>query len=308
MPRPSLPTVFLTVVPWTWFLVRGASPWMDVVAVVLPLVGTSALAVGALTLFVERLGLLRVLAVSTALMSGAAIVAPRLPLVAAGAESDLTVVAANLTGDNPEADVAIDRLLAAHPDVLILEEANAQAQSRYPDIEATLHYRKEGRTLEPSRAVVFSRYPLTPIELPDEIDTGRIVAVRVEGPQPFIVVGAHLPRPWFRADGAQMKPPQRQQLIEAMADWLSELEDPVIFAGDLNSTDRGVGYRTLTGRADLVDAMRVEWASTTSTKWWPLLLRIDHVLVRGICPVSAGNTAVDGSDHRSVVAELEYCQ
>jgi endonuclease/exonuclease/phosphatase (EEP) superfamily protein YafD len=105
----------------------------------------------------------------------------------------------------------------------------------------------------------------------------------------------------------QLRPPARQALLESLGDWLATLENPVILAGDLNSTDRGVGYRTLLGRADLIDAMRVTWASTTSTKWWPLLLRIDHVLVRGICPSSARNTALEGSDHRSVVAELAFC-
>jgi endonuclease/exonuclease/phosphatase (EEP) superfamily protein YafD len=155
--------------------------------------------------------------------------------------------------------------------------------------------------------VLFSRYPLTPIVIPSEIDTGRVVAAEVEGPIRFVVVGAHLPRPWFESNDAERLPAARHDLIEATADWLSTFNGPVILAGDLNSNDRGLDYRLLLHGGRLVDSVRVKWASTTSTKWGPLLLRIDHVLVRGFCPVSATNPLLPGSDHRSVVAHLQYC-
>jgi endonuclease/exonuclease/phosphatase (EEP) superfamily protein YafD len=307
MHRPAPSTVVAALVPWLWFAARDLSAWMEVVAVILPAIGAAGLVVAGLTLFSDRVRLLRVLALSTVLMTAVAVGLPRLPVDEQGNSGDLTVVTANLTTDNRDAGSAVIRLMAEDPDVLVLEEANPHARRLYPNVMASLPYAYGSDDLSSAETVLFSRYPLTPLTIPAEVDTGRIVAAEVDGPIRFIVVGAHLPRPWFESNEAERLPAARHDLIEGTADWLGGLEGPVILAGDLNSNDRGLDYRLLLHAGSLVDSIRVHWAATTSTKWWPLLLRIDHVLVRGFCPVSATNTPLPGSDHRSVVAHLQYC-
>jgi endonuclease/exonuclease/phosphatase (EEP) superfamily protein YafD len=288
--------------------VRDMSPWMEVVAVLLPLAGLAGLAVAGLTLVVDRFPLMRTFALSLVVLSAVSTALPRLPTAGDGDTAELTVVAANLTGDNRHAGQAVTRLMVESPDILVLEEANPHSRRRYADIMLALPYAAgSDDDLTAAQTVLFSKYPVSPVVIPPSVDTGRIVAVVVDAPTPFLLVGAHLPRPWFQSNEVERMPDVRHDLIRSLADWLATFELPVILAGDLNSTDRGLDYRTLLRSGDLVDSMRSAWASTTSTKWWPLLLRIDHVLVRGFCPVSASNTGLPGSDHQSVVVELQFC-
>ena len=299
--------IVLALIPWLWFALRDLGSWMEVVAIALPVIGIAA-AIGAAALSVlGRSRSIQVLLVSTVAMSLTAIVAPRIPTSAAESSSDLTIVSANLTGNNPRADEAVDPLLGIDADIVVLLEANADVASRYSDIQQELPYVLSSPIVIWSQVAVFSRYEVSQITVPGELDNDRIVAMWVDAPVPFTLVAGHLPRPWFVETPSDLTPSKRQSYEVELAKWLATLDDPLVLAGDLNSTDRGIGYRTLIEGADLVDAMRVRWAATTSTKWWPLLLRIDHILVRGLCPVSSSTLALEGSDHRAVVAQLADC-
>ncbi|MGF1666562.1 MAG: endonuclease/exonuclease/phosphatase family protein [Acidimicrobiia bacterium] len=97
------------------------------------------------------------------------------------------------------------------------------------------------------------------------------------------------------------------RLIADLADHVAGIEGPVVVAGDLNANDRGVGYRTMVIDGRLRDAIRTGWASTTSLKWWPLLLRIDHILTRGMCSADADDVMLPGSDHRGLVVAIGSC-
>jgi endonuclease/exonuclease/phosphatase (EEP) superfamily protein YafD len=244
--------------------------------------------------------------VSTTAMAVTAIAVPRVGFMPM-AEAELTVVAANLTGNNPDAGVAVLSLLGQHPDELVLEEVNVHAKRQFPTIETELPYSVVELVIGESQVAVFSRYPVTRVGLPSTLDTGRIIAVEVDGPEPITLIGAHLPRPWWRGQRTQMLPPARQALLTELATWIRSVDGPVVLTGDLNSTDRGFGYRTLTGEAGLEDVMAGGWARSTSTKWWPLMLRIDHVLARGLCGAETGTLRLAGSDHRAVVADLGAC-
>ncbi|MDN5748784.1 MAG: hypothetical protein L0H64_09780, partial [Pseudonocardia sp.] len=78
---------------------------------------------------------------------------------------------------------------------------------------------------------------------------------------------------------------------------------------DLNSTDRGRDYRTLTRDAGLVDAMRDTVGLPTSVgKWRFLLARIDHVLLSpGWCGDDARRVPMPGSSHRAVTVTVGPC-
>jgi endonuclease/exonuclease/phosphatase (EEP) superfamily protein YafD len=83
---------------------------------------------------------------------------------------------------------------------------------------------------------------------------------------------------------------------------------PVVLVGDFNSSDRGRGYRRVTGR--FRDAMRSRWAGPTYTARLlrPFLLRIDHVFVpRDWCSAAPERFTVHGSDHRGVAVDVGPC-
>lgn len=81
---------------------------------------------------------------------------------------------------------------------------------------------------------------------------------------------------------------------------------PAIVAGDFNSTERSLAYRTLVG-AGFDDAHRSVGSGAGFT-WpadgrlpWPVV-RIDWVFARGLEPVDAWVDRAGPSDHRPVVA------
>ncbi len=293
--------------PWIWFVIRDLGSWMEVVAIALPAIGLVALVGAGFETLSGRRGIRQWSLASMALMATTAILLPRVPTTTASASTEVTLVTANLTGDNPRAGDSIDRLLAIDPDVLVLLEANADVVARSREIETALPFRALTPVVVWSQVAVFSRYEFEQLELPDSIDTDKILALRIDAAEPFTLIAAHLPRPWLVRTPSDDTPAGRQALMVRFADWIGSLDGPVVLAGDLNATDRGVGYRTLLDQGELTDLIRVNWAPTTSTKWWPLLLRIDHVLVRGFCAAGADTVPLEGSDHIGLEARIGRC-
>lgn len=80
--------------------------------------------------------------------------------------------------------------------------------------------------------------------------------------------------------------------------------------GDLNASDRSTDYRVVLGEGRLVDAMRDDWVGPTShRKWAPLLLRIDHLLLRsGWCGDTPRRFDLPGSSHTGITATVGPCQ
>jgi endonuclease/exonuclease/phosphatase (EEP) superfamily protein YafD len=294
--------------PWSWFLVRDAAPLMEVVAVALPVVGVAAVLLMAVSMWTRRGRSFAVIAISTALMVAVSIVLPRLPQQAPDpTESAITVASANVTGDNPLGGEVVETLTNLDADVIVLLEANPHALRAVASITEGYPHVEVADELGLSRVMVVSRFPLQRLALPNDLSTGRLVEVMVAAPEPFTLVAAHLPRPWRATSNTQATPEDQQRLIGDLAEHVAGIEGPVVVAGDLNANDRGVGYRTLIRGGRLRDAIRTGWAATTSLKWWPLLLRIDHVLTRGMCSADANDVTLPGSDHRGLVVEIGTC-
>lgn len=303
-PRRQL--IALVALPWSWFLVRDLASVMEVVAVGLPLLGVASVlgSVAGLISKVARRALPFTL--STILMVTTAVVLPRIPDPGpTPVDRTMRMASANLTGENRLAGEGVMALARSGADVLVLLEANPHALDAVGALAAEYPFVESGTLLGFSRVMVVSRFPLEQVELPAELETGRIVAVEVSAPEPFTLFAAHLPRPWRTTSDTQATPAEQQRLITSLTDHVAGVDGPLVLAGDLNATDRGMGYRTLT--ASLTDVIRTDWASTTSSKWWPLLLRIDHVLARGLCASAANAVPLPGSDHRGLSVTLGAC-
>jgi endonuclease/exonuclease/phosphatase family metal-dependent hydrolase len=81
---------------------------------------------------------------------------------------------------------------------------------------------------------------------------------------------------------------------------------PMVLLGDLNLTPDSPAFERLIDRAGMRDVMRGRgWHPTWLAGFWPLALRIDHILVSpGLCVEHAEVGPPIGSDHRPVVARL----
>lgn len=132
-----------------------------------------------------------------------------------------------------------------------------------------------------------------------------MASVSVHGSE-ILVMSIHLSNP---IDGWRALDERRRQVDGVLAG-IEGVERAVI-VGDLNATTSWTSYRRL--RAVMEDGVR-EWARRVSARaaptWGPFpggraLLRIDHVMTRGVRVDSVSVRRVAGSDHRALVVDLE---
>ena len=200
---------------------------------------------------------------------------------------------------NGRADVAsLRRVLEdTGPDVLICQEVGFDAAeviaSMFP------HGTVRGGDDCDGRAFV-SVFPIDVKQV--EVVHRPLQVADVDG---VLVVGAHLANPVQRrvrfGRGVEV------DAIRSLTDGV----DRVVVAGDLNSTPVWPAYRRLT--RDLDDAV-AGWSRSEGSRpkqtwsrvtWGPRLLRIDHVLTRGLRATSVRWDRVTGSDHLAVTVDLE---
>jgi endonuclease/exonuclease/phosphatase family metal-dependent hydrolase len=98
----------------------------------------------------------------------------------------------------------------------------------------------------------------------------------------------------------------RDKALQGAVDLVRGEELPVVVLGDLNLTPDAPGFAQLLAASGLRDAMDGRrWRPTWQAGFWPLALRIDHVLVSPeLCVEHAEVGRSIGSDHRPVFAEL----
>ncbi|MBB4772681.1 vancomycin resistance protein VanJ [Actinomadura catellatispora] len=231
---------------------------------------------------------------------------------------DLTVASHNVGADNPEPVRTARELVASGADVLALQELTQQARGTYEKelAEAYPHHTVQGTV------GLWSKLPLSdtrPVDI--QMDYGPLAATKpaeikmsynralrttvTTDHGPLAVYVAHLgsvrvnPRAGFwtthRDRGAKA-------LGEAVA---AERNERVVLLGDLNGSvgDRAFGDITsrLRSAHDAAgDGFDFTWPAT-----FPLV-RIDHILVRGVDPESARVLPPTGSDHRPVAAGISW--
>jgi endonuclease/exonuclease/phosphatase (EEP) superfamily protein YafD len=214
----------------------------------------------------------------------------------------VTVATVNVQFSNARPE-AFRAWLATQPaDFLLIQEvtpawaAELEAQAEYP-------YRHVLTREDPYGLAVLSRWPLESVTLVDlagdglpsfagTVDTGR---------QRIRFLGRHTHWPITPALAAA-----RDEALQGAAQLASAADLPVVLLGDLNLTPDSPAFDRLIDQAELRDVMRGRgWRPTWLASFWPLALRIDHILVSsGLCVEHAEVGPSIGSDHRPVVARL----
>jgi hypothetical protein len=303
--------VIAALAPWTWFVLRDRLGVVtDVAAIVLPvLAATVAVVVGVLG---RRHLAALAFAVSTVLVGAVATVGPWVPhpIGAVDPARAVRIAAANIGVG--ELDGA-ENLLALRADVLVVSEIGEPLTSRlsesYPEHVAEWAGPAIG---------IFSRWPLTVLEKPGPDLPGFVLRVHAPTGE-FDLIAAHVPRPWWRADGStynrstdegqpyQATVQEHHRLIEQLAARAERDDHPVVLAGDLNTTDRSRDYRILTDH--LHDAMLDSWGRPSQIgRWAALLVRIDHLMVKpGWCSQDNDWYPIPRSDHRGLVSTIGPC-
>jgi endonuclease/exonuclease/phosphatase (EEP) superfamily protein YafD len=212
------------------------------------------------------------------------------------------IVTANLQYSNGERDRFLEWLEHQAADVVIVQEVT-EAWSAALTRSSGYPYRRLLTREDPYGIGVLSRRPLQRVEPVDLAADGLPsldVTVVIDG-RPLRVLGLHTH--WPVLPGLAR---DRDRALQGAAELARSSREPVVLVGDLNLTPYSPVYRRLlasSGLRDAVDDRR--WRPTWLAGFWPLALRIDHVLVsQGLCVDDAEIGPAVGSDHRPVVARL----
>jgi endonuclease/exonuclease/phosphatase family metal-dependent hydrolase len=134
--------------------------------------------------------------------------------------------------------------------------------------------------------------------------------LRPASEEPIEIINLHLAAPHVHPVVQRLRDRRGQlDLVLSHLDGMPRLRR--VLAGDLNATPLWPAYRRLKARFDdaAVEASRRIGRRPGAT-WgpWPgsvRLLRIDHVLVRGLAATGTRVLPLRGSDHSALVADLE---
>ncbi len=217
------------------------------------------------------------------------------------------VLSANLANGRAHADAFAALVDDVAPDVVVVQELDpGQA-------EALARVMPFGK-LEPARdhhgMGIALREPGTIRRLPLPYRGAFVAELPLAGDDTLEVVNLHLAAPHVQPLPRRLRE-RRGQLRDVLAYLDATPRRRRILAGDLNATPLWPAYRRLRARFDdaAIEAAR-RLGRRPARTWgpWPgsvRLLRIDHVLVRGLIAREARVLPLRGSDHSALLAELE---
>ncbi|MFM6851861.1 MAG: endonuclease/exonuclease/phosphatase family protein [Terrabacter sp.] len=293
----------------------GALRWVDSTAYVVVVLQTAGpfvlIGLGLLlaTTFVLRRWVMAI-PVAVALAVAVSVAAPAFRASSSPkAETDLTVMSANVWVGSANANQLMDAVRFHAVDVLVLVEATPALVQRLDAEGASDYFTQREGVARPGTftgTVVLSRYPLS------VRNAGTDPAVEdTRSAQPELDVTA--PNGTVRLKVAHPTAPLRGDTVEwraglrALQTWKERLDgdELVVMAGDFNACYGHPGMRELAEGLD--DAQRTDGQGWVRT--WPFagnrlpaFVQLDHLLSRGLTVVSAGQVAVNRADHAAVWA------
>ncbi|MEV6524932.1 endonuclease/exonuclease/phosphatase family protein [Longispora sp. NPDC051575] len=271
-------------------LVESFLPWLGVPLGVLGLVAALTRSKPAL------------IATGCAVLAWVGLFGPALVPRGPGGPADLRVLSHNMFAANSDPAGTARALRDAGADVVAVQEvAGASDGALHSALDPAYKHRQNRGTLG-----VWSRFPLRDVQ-PVDVGMGWVRALKMvvdtpKGPVTLYVV--HLASIRFGADGLASQ--RRDATLAALTGAIED--DParrLILAGDLNtaSTDRSLGG--LTGQ--LTEAQDKAGSGFGFT--WPTgvpMVRLDHILSRGLTATDATVLAGTGSDHRPIEASFRF--
>lgn len=230
--------------------------------------------------------------------------------VPAASHEPVRVTSVNLFAFNQASDGIILEVLAANPDILVLQEYTPHSHAAF---EETLGDEYPHRRCVVRRdcfgVAVYSRKPLigqaqTNLDL-GEAGTPQLRTVVQIGSRAVALYNVHLMPP----KGLNATVEQRAEFAD-LFDRLAAEELPIILCGDFNFTNRSA-YADDLERLGLIDAHRISGRGRGAT--WPAIgrrrfmpgVRIDHIfLSRELTSTTSGVVPAPGSDHRAIYADV----
>jgi endonuclease/exonuclease/phosphatase (EEP) superfamily protein YafD len=216
--------------------------------------------------------------------------------------SELTVITANVEYVNRDHEALLQWLSRQSADVIVLEEVT-EAWARTIERLPGYPFRAVRVREDPYGLALLSRRPLQSVEWLDFAADGIPTLgaqLEIDG-QPVQIIGIHTHSP---ITSARLRARDRE--LERAAQRASYGGRTTVLLGDLNVSPDAPAFPRLLADGSLSDALASGgWRPTWRADFWPLALRIDHVLASpSLCVVSSEVGPDVGSDHRPVRATL----
>jgi endonuclease/exonuclease/phosphatase (EEP) superfamily protein YafD len=218
----------------------------------------------------------------------------------------LRVVSANVLSQNRTPEKVLEFVRAADADLVVLVDAR-QKQWRpvLTALGALYPYQSPQAPRERPPVILFSRHPIVDEQVvrPPGGRRPYLLAEVAVGGATLVVAGVHPSSPSPTEPGDTRR---RNRELDHIAEIAGDAERPVIVAGDFNTTPWSPYFQDLLAGAGLRNAAEGHgYIGTWPAPFWPALIPIDHVLLKG--PLAA--TAVRrgpaiGSDHYPIIADL----
>jgi endonuclease/exonuclease/phosphatase (EEP) superfamily protein YafD len=216
------------------------------------------------------------------------------------------VMSANVLAQNRTPEKLLDAVRAADPDLVVLVDAR---QRRWRPVLSALAssypYQAPHAWRERPPVVLFSRHPIVAEKVvrPPRGRRPYLVAEIAVGDRTVLVAGVHPSSP---SATEPRDTRQRNRELDHIAEIAGEADRPVIVAGDFNTTPWSPYFEDLVAAAGLRNAaLGHGYVGTWPTWFWPALIPIDHVLLKG--PLAATTVRRGpgiGSDHFPIIADL----
>lgn len=248
------------------------------------------------------------------------------PGAAAASVHELRVMSYNVLVFNKHADAVVEALRQSEADIIVLQEVSPLLRETINrDLAGIYPYQVYGLPRDIGGLFTISRYPLRPTgrTFPDQRWQGppQVLELDFQG-TPVILVNVHA------AKVAQKSTKQlaasvryRERQAQVLAAFARSTTQPLIVAGDFNSTPQSTAYRTMVSALDdswavagfglghTFPGSSIEGSARPVIRGWRVpqwLVRIDYIFYS---PHWRANTCRIGpwdgfSDHRPVVCSL----
>ena len=214
----------------------------------------------------------------------------------------LTVVTANLDYHNTDSRPFIDWLTREPADLVLLQEVTPEWAAALEAVPDYPHRRLLIRA-DPYGLGVLSRWPTNRLAVRDLAADGlpSLVGSLQVGRQTLMLAAVHTH--WPLLPGLMSR---RDLAVSRLAQEIRQHPGPWIAGGDFNLTPYSPVFRALLEESGLRETRsRAAWAPSWGAGFWPLAMRIDHVLVtRELCAEPSEVGPDIGSDHRPVRVRL----
>ena len=224
------------------------------------------------------------------------------PAVAhAAGSATVSFLAVNVAARNDEYAGLLETIARANADVVVLVEFTRRWSERIAVLSKDYPHQARFPRDDAFGIALLSRYPF---ETADEVALGPSSAIdaRLQTPRGIVrVIGVHLYPP-VSAARARLRNGQ----LEALAELLAPLPDPLVVLGDFNVSPYSPYLAAWLARTGLRDARRGFGLDFTWPAHFPPLgVPIDHILVSASLGVAEHRRLpAFGSDHYPVLARL----